>query len=752
MIITVSKNGTILNKYEFTDQVILGQSASFLIGRSDDAQVKLEDPQVSRQLASLNYNGVSWTIKKLSDYDTILLNNTPMFDSEVEVKSNYFIVCNDYRITFTELEANVVNDVAESHDHQDVNDTPAELDDEVDIPIVEEEDETSVMDNPENGEIEDDAQTQEFDLNDEGPVQEDFQEQVQDDFNDSFESDAPSDDFQMDGNQEEGFGDFQDDGYSEEYNDEYGDQNYDIDTLDDDAGDKTQVFSGFANFILELFGEDVPYDHFNLDQAETFIGRDPNKCQIVLSDPEVSSVHAVIRKNRITCVLEDLQSANGTILNGKRINQKEITNGDEFIIGSTTFTVKIASDFIKSQQDMLMPVEDNQEIEIEEVVEVSDDDDLGDLELSDMPDDTEEKSIIKKILKDPEKRKKVLIYTVVLLGVYMFLFPDSEPQQKKSAKDKQAQEQKKKAVVTSVDKRLTKEQQEKAEALYQLATRYANEGNVVRAITEFEKLFLITKDYKQAQTFYQLAKDKYAELEKAEQERRAEEKRQLIKAKVDKLLEKAQAAVKEKNVTLARGLFQQIKELDPDNYDVANLELEINAYVKEKNRKELEEAQKKAERQRMVDALRPGEKLFLQEEWFKAVNALELFISEKNIDEDLMKKAVDMLKKSRQNLKNITGPLLGKARSLKEAEDLKASYEVFKEVLQYNPNEIDAQNELDDINEILTERARKVYRQGLVSESLGAFEEAREKFQEVQQISPVDNEYYIKASKRLKNL
>lgn len=749
MIITVSKNGTILNNYEFTDQVIMGQSATFLIGRADDAQVKLDDPQVSRQLASLNFNGVSWSVKKLSDYDTILLNNAPMFDNETEVKSNFFIVCNEYRITFLELEA--PEPIIESNPTEDVDN----LDDEVELPIAEEEEETAFLDSPElptgeDQELPEEDLTQDYNLENEDASDEGYAESF--DSTENSEGDEYSD---TEGGGEE-FNEFQDENFSDEYNDgygdEYGDQGYDLDTLDDDVGDSTQVFSGFANFILELFGEDIPYDHFNLEANETYIGRDPNKCQIVLNDPEVSSVHAVIKKNRITCVLEDLQSANGTILNGKRVNQKEITSGDEFIIGSTTFTVKIASDFLKSQQDMLMPVEDNQEIEIEEIVEVSDDDDLDDLELSGIPEASEEKSIIKRILNDPEKRKKVLIYTVVLLGLYMFLFPDSEEKPKTTAKDKQAQAQKKKAIVTSTDKKLTPEQQEKAEALYQLATRYANEGNVVRAITEFEKLFLITKDYKQAQTFYQLAKDKFAELEKAEQERRAEEKRQLIKAKVDKLLEKAQAAVKDRNVTLSKGLFQQIKELDPDNYDVANLELEINAYVKEKNRKELEEAQKQAERKRMVDALKPGEKLFLQEEWFKAVNALELFISEKNIDEDLMKKAVDMLKKSRDNLKNITGPLMGKARSLKEAEDLKASYEVFKEVLRYNPNEIDAQNELDDINEILTDRARKVYRQGLVSESLGAFEDAREKFQEVQQISPVDNQYYIKASKRLKNL
>ncbi len=739
MIITVSRHGTIINRLDFSDQVVVGQSCTFLIGRAQDAAIHLDDPQISRQLASLNFDGTNWKLVKLSDYDTVLVNNAPMMLDEVQVATGHFLNCNDFKIIFEELEVKQAEEVTldpeETYEDEYVEPELPELEEEsADIPV-EEEEETAIIEATE-----------------EAP-----EEIAADDF---AQSDFDNAGFDDGGNQEDGFqseeyGDeFQEDGYSDEYGDEYGEGGYDVDTLDDDAGDSTQVFSGFANFILELFGEDIPYDHFNLDQPEVFIGRDPAKCQIVLNDPEVSSVHAVIRKNKITCVLEDLQSANGTILNGKRINQKEITNGDEFIIGSTTFTVKIASDFIKSQQDMLMPVEEDQEIEIEEIVEVSDDmDDFDDLELSDAPASASSKNDLKSILKDPEKRKKFILYPLVAIVMAWVLLGDEGADTDKTKKDQQAKQQpKKKKVVTSTDVKLTKEQEERAEALYQLATRYANEGNVAEAITEFERLFLITKDYKQAQTFYQLAKDKYAELEKAELERRAEEKRKLIQAKVQKLLEKAEAAVKERNVTLARGLFQQVKELDPDNYDVANLELELNAYIKEKNRKELEEAQKKAERQRMVDALKPGEKLYLQEEWFKAIGALEVFISEKSMDEDLMAKAVKMLKESRQNLKNITGPLMGKARSLKEAEDLKAAYEVFKDVLRYNPNEIEAQNELDEINETLTGRARKVYRQGLISESLGSFEDAREKFQEVQQISPVDNEYYRKAKERLKNL
>lgn len=742
MIITVSKNGVKLDRLDFSDQVIPGQSSAFLIGRSETAHIHLVDPQISRELANLIFDGTSWRLKRLSDYDTILLNNAPMLVDDVQVSSGYFLACNEYKVIFEELEVPSEQFVEQIEEANNDDSLENEVLEPTEDEISSEDEETAVLDQASEELPDSEEVTSEFSSFENDNTQEDVGDYQEQGFDDAELGDGEyiQDDY------------IEGEGYDQ---DGYESDGYGIEALDDDGdvGDATQVFSGFANFVLELFGEDVPYDDFNLDQPETYIGRDPAKCQIVLNDPEVSSVHAVIKKNKITCVLEDLQSANGTILNGKRVNSKEITNGDEFIIGSTTFTVRIASDFIKSQQDMLMPVADNQEVEIEEVIEVSDDDEEFDELVENSASTKGEKLNLKAIMADPEKRKKYILYPLVGVVLAYTLFGGSGDDSSQTQKAKQAKvAPKKKQVVTSADKKLTKEQEEKAEALYQLATRYANEGNVGEAITEFERLFLITKDYKQAQTFYQLAKDKYAELEKAELERRAEEKRQLIQAKVKKLLTKAEKAVKERNITLSRGLFQQIKELDPNNYDVANLELELNAYIKEKNQKELVEAQKKAERQRMVDALKPGEKLYLQEEWFKAIGALEIFISEKSIDEDLMTKAVEMLKKARQNLKNITGPLLGKARSLKEAEDLKASYEVFKEVLKYNPNEVDAQAELDEINDTLTKRAQKVYRQGLISESLGAFEDAREKFQEVQQISPMDNEYYKKAKLKLRNL
>ena len=66
------------------------------------------------------------------------------------------------------------------------------------------------------------------------------------------------------------------------------------------------------------------------------IGRDSDN-DIVLADNKVSRQHARIRLQEEAWVLEDLGTANGTILNGLPVNKKTLTSGDIFKIGEFTF-------------------------------------------------------------------------------------------------------------------------------------------------------------------------------------------------------------------------------------------------------------------------------------------------------------------------------------------------------------------------------------------------------------------------------
>jgi pSer/pThr/pTyr-binding forkhead associated (FHA) protein len=61
---------------------------------------------------------------------------------------------------------------------------------------------------------------------------------------------------------------------------------------------------------------------------------------IFLRDPEVSRRHARFETNNGVVFVEDLQSSNGTFLNGRRVNEAiEVRQGDEIDVGTTRLVV-----------------------------------------------------------------------------------------------------------------------------------------------------------------------------------------------------------------------------------------------------------------------------------------------------------------------------------------------------------------------------------------------------------------------------
>jgi pSer/pThr/pTyr-binding forkhead associated (FHA) protein len=73
--------------------------------------------------------------------------------------------------------------------------------------------------------------------------------------------------------------------------------------------------------------------------VEVVIGR--QDADLVLEDPEVSRRHAVLRRSGESVVIEDLDSTNGTFVEGERI-RKPITvgPGDEVRVGRTTLEIE----------------------------------------------------------------------------------------------------------------------------------------------------------------------------------------------------------------------------------------------------------------------------------------------------------------------------------------------------------------------------------------------------------------------------
>ncbi len=717
--------------------------AEIYVGRSDDCHIILEDQQISRHHAMLFWSNDCLNIKKLSDLGSIYINGVEQ--KEVSIKQGDKVSILDYVILASDLPTN-----GERIQDSPLIDEPTAI---MEGPIIEPE--PILEDNipePEENEEATEVFNEEIEASDdgseadEGEFEENEDSAGDDEFAGGFEEEnsfstdgANGDESEDEFNEDLGFGG-DDDGFSDDSG------------FGGDDEDSTQVYQSFAKYYLIIDGEYAPFDKYQIEDSEIYIGRDPEKCQIVLNDPEVSGRHALIKKTLVNCTIEDLDSSNGTIFNGERINKSELGNNDNFQIGSTIFTVKISSDLIESEKDMLMPVDDNQEVEVEEVVEEEVDynelDTAGGGDFSVEP--SEEKSLFKRIWKDPKKRR-IAIVVGLLLVILLLSEEESGKKPASKAKADKGKETKVEEKKAEQKKELPPEVIAKLEENYALALAKYEGGEYYEAKEYLEIIRSIDPTYKDTETLRKLVQQGHEELLRLKAEEQAEKERKKRQLKVKALLEKTQEAVKNREVQVAESLFSQILELDPENIDVPQLKLEIEAYQANEKRKKEEEQRKKALRKAMVDALSPGKTLFLKEEWYKAVDRLSKFTQKPNIDEDLMKEATDMLKQAKVNLSAQINPLLGRARSYREGQDLKRAYETYGEVLKYDPSNEEALTEREKIFDSLRTRSMKVYREALISESLSLFEEAREKFEEVQQISPVNSEYYNKATERLKN-
>lgn len=74
---------------------------------------------------------------------------------------------------------------------------------------------------------------------------------------------------------------------------------------------------------------------FPLTSAQITIGRSKAGNDLVLNDPQASRNHAVISMENGVYTIKDLQSTNGTIVNGRQITSRVLVDGDVIEIGDT---------------------------------------------------------------------------------------------------------------------------------------------------------------------------------------------------------------------------------------------------------------------------------------------------------------------------------------------------------------------------------------------------------------------------------
>jgi hypothetical protein len=92
---------------------------------------------------------------------------------------------------------------------------------------------------------------------------------------------------------------------------------------------------GSAPFLVDAAGR-----RFFVSALGVTLGRS-QKCDVFIPDQRASRRHAEVRWDGEFCTLHDLDSANGTLLNGRRITSPQsLRDGDEIAVASATFVFR----------------------------------------------------------------------------------------------------------------------------------------------------------------------------------------------------------------------------------------------------------------------------------------------------------------------------------------------------------------------------------------------------------------------------
>ena len=91
-------------------------------------------------------------------------------------------------------------------------------------------------------------------------------------------------------------------------------------------------------FLQRLSGKGGERSIKIVDGVEYVVGRSPG-ADVVVNDSRCSGRHAVISRRGGRCVIRDLESANGTFVNGDRVREAELRPGDRLSVGQIEFSL-----------------------------------------------------------------------------------------------------------------------------------------------------------------------------------------------------------------------------------------------------------------------------------------------------------------------------------------------------------------------------------------------------------------------------
>lgn len=472
-------------------------------------------------------------------------------------------------------------------------------------------------------------------------------------------------------------------------------------------------------------------------EGETIIGRS-EQCDLVLTSRRTSKRHCRLYFQDNQWHVEDLNSQNGTIVNGVKVTTETVKDGDTIRIGDYRIEIQWTPPAAGPES----AIEDDDRTVI---VPDAADDDRTIVRPPSPAGNTGQDNVLDKATSfvNDHKIATGLAGALILFFLVILILPSSEKNETDNRDRPEAAESQNTDTVQDL------ELQGRIDTYLQSGRAQLETGNYSQALVRFQAVLEIDPQHEKARALLDEARREMAKAEEARRLAQEEEKQRMTRVRT--ITDRARQAVAGDDLLKARNIIAEAVYLAPDNPDVAKLSTDIESAIadrqKTRKQRELEAQEKKALAKQHFDR---GQRFYDQNNYRQALIEWEALLA-LNIDTPETAHTRHAIVHLRQLMEADIKGDYDKAAGLYRSGDMARALVALQKVIAVSPDYRDTKQMMTDALEKVETDARQVYQEGLVYEGLGQQQRAAEKFRKVLKIMPLeDNKYYRQAQEKLK--
>lgn len=536
-------------------------------------------------------------------------------------------------------------------------------------------------------------------------------------------------------------------------------------SVDTNAGDgRTRFVQSGVSALFRMEPGSANLDEFLMEKEVALFGRGSN-CDVVLTEKKASRKHFEVRRQGLSFFLKDLNSANGTVVNGNAVTETELVAGDVIQVGESKIEFSIENKEFFARQDQFLPVPAH--LTAPQVMEAGalagmdpnaapaigpDGAPLSAEGVEMGPDGTplppkpnSNTDFIGwakykwALIPRAQRMRYLAILVVGCLVMALLGAPDDESKKPKAPPPRDPN-----GKVVRRYEDLTKKNQQFVNENYKLLLEAQDKKDFTKMTEAARNILSLVDDFKDTKSYEAIAKRGLEQIEEEKKRRENEERQKKVREEVAKLEERGEG-IFERALKDAKarpeldGVIQEIYAKDPNNRKAAEWKQKIKDSIEEEKRAAELAAQREQLRQKAEDEYSRVEKIFKSEKYIDAMKEADKLGDVGWNEKDYVDKVEKLKADIRTALKNVLDPLLAEARNQRqEGGDLPKARDRYNDVLRIDPQNDEARRGLSEIRQVLLLRAKRFYNEGILAESISDLAEARDKYQKCLVTAPDD--------------